>query len=130
MPNLYPDMSREKYEGSDSFIYAAPIEQHHWDELRETAQLTTETGVKWTMIQTLGNRDSFAILLRETQHTDDQMLETAAWLRFTLSFQGVIYAVPGKSGISISDTVVYTAGAPRHLCKMFDLPKEEKKDGK
>ena len=126
MPNLYPDMSRDKYEGSDSFIYAAPIEKHDWERLLRTAQMTTETGVKWEIINQIGSGDSFAILLRDTHHTDDLMLETAAWLRFTISFQGVIYAVPGKSGIPFSDVVACTAGAPRHLCKMFDLPKEEK----
>jgi hypothetical protein len=74
-------------------------------------------------------QQTFAVLLRDTHHTDDLMLETAAWLRMTLGFSGTIYAVPGKSGITFSDILACTAGAPRHLCKMFDLPKEEKKDG-
>ena len=122
MAHLYPNMLKEQYTGSEDYIYAAPIPRDEWERLRYHSH-TTGTTARPHWIRTSYNHMShvtFAppyvtLILREPQHTDDQMLEAAAWLRITLGSQDRMYVVPYTNSVVMAEAAAMTAGAPKHL---------------
>lgn len=119
MPNLYPDMSRDQYEDSDDFVYAAPIPEEHWLKLAANS-MGTPSGARFFVDPAA----KVAILLRERYHSDDDMLEAGAFVRITLDCRHRMYAAPSCKNMDLSDVVLKTIGAPRRLAVMYDLPKQ------
>ena len=127
MPNLFPDMSRPTYVGSDDFIYGAPIDEKVWKKLCEMASLTGNNDVPFYKLpKGVTNTDvGITLLLRNGDRSDDDMLEAAAWLRVIENNRDRIYAVPWYKTMDLHTALTKTVGAPRELSVMFDLPKEE-----
>jgi hypothetical protein len=137
--NLFPDMSRESYKGSDDFIFAAPIHIDDWNLLRAGA-MHTKDGVYFVSIGdnltrpttsgfgsiTTSGYVGVTILLREAHHTDDDMVTAGAWLRMTLGNTQRIYAVPSFIEMDLTERMVKTIGAPRELSVMLDLHRKPK----
>ena len=118
MPNLFPDMSRENYEGSEDFIFGAPIQEADWRLLYQNA-MKSKNGVRFYT----DRPSKITILLRESHHSDDDMLEAGAWLRMLLGDKNRMYAVESFREMSLTNRMLKTIGAPRHLSVMYDLPK-------
>ena len=129
MPNLFPDMSRETYKGSDDFIYGAPIDETVWKRLCEMASMTANDTPYFRLPKEVTNTDfGITVLLRNGDRSDDDMLEAAAWLRVIENNRDRIYAVPWYKTMDLTTALTKTIGAPRALSVMFDLPKQEKED--
>lgn len=128
MPNLFPDMSRTTYEGSDDFIYGAPIDETVWKKLCEMAKETGNNSVPFVRLPKEATNTDFGVtvLLRNGDRSDDDMLEAAAWLRVIENNRDRIYAVPWYKTMDLHTALIKTIGAPRALSVMFDLPKEDK----
>ena len=124
MPNLFPDMSRETYKGSDDFIYGAPIDETVWKKLCEMAAMTANDVPFFKLPKEVTNTDfGITVLLRNGDRSDDDMLEAAAWLRVVENNRDRIYAVPWYKTMDLHTALTKTIGAPRALSVMFDLPK-------
>lgn len=123
---LYPDMTAKQYEGSEDFIYAAPLGLEEWEfHLRRTKAQTPEgmSYRKFDAKQT-DQPDDLIILLRRDDDTDDECLAAGAWLRIATGFTGRIYVVgcvPQK--LTMNQLIVRTAGSPPELVTMFDEPR-------
>lgn len=128
MPNLFPDMSRETYKGSDDFIFGAPIDETVWKKLCEMSHTTGNNGTPFYRLpKEVTNTDfGITVLLRNGDRTDDDMLEAAAWLRVIENNRDRIYAVPWYKTMDLQTALIKTIGAPRALSVMFDLPKPDK----
>lgn len=127
LPNLFPDMSRPNYQGSDDFIFGAPIDETVWKKLCEMSNLTGNNDVPYYRLPKEVTNTEFGItvLLRNGDRTDNDMLEAAAWLRVIENNRDRIYAVPWYKTMDLHTALVKTIGAPRALSVMFDLPREE-----
>lgn len=121
--NLYPDMSREQYQGSEDFIYSAPIDSEAWNELLNNhAHMNTANKVRFVNLSTF-TETPIVIMMEGLEHTDEALVEAGAWIRMTLGFHGLIYCVPRASGQpTMAEITNRTMGAPRKLCKMIDIP--------
>lgn len=128
---LYPDMSRSTYDKSDHFVFAAPCTKHEWYELHgqilsQWAQRTkktpnsrgaTEDYLGWIELED-DSLEKVCVILRTPEATDTMCEETAAWIRVSQEFTGMIYALkydPGYgfgNGESLSQIVCRTAGVP------------------
>lgn len=87
---LYPDMSRSGYDAKE-FVFASPCSYAQWD--RALRRATKDVGyLPWLEIEEEG--ESIVIICRSPEHTDDDCLTTAAWLRIVNNFRGMIYALP------------------------------------
>lgn len=130
--NLFPDMTKEQYNGREDFIFAAPINRKTWLELfKERADMKTQNGAHFLSLSTISllTDSPTVIILRESCHSDQDMIEAGAWIRMTLGFTGRIYCVPCNPGPQDTGTLLATAmGAPRELCVMFTLIVEKGDD--
>jgi len=103
---LYPDMTRTTYDASDYFVFAAPCTQAEWFQLSQ--QISRQwKGRKKTTPQSRGKNDDYlawimlkddseeeiVIILRDTLDTDSECEETAAWIRVSQEFRGMVYAL-------------------------------------
>ena len=90
MAHLFPDMTVKQYDGSEDFIFAAPIAKAEWDAMHHHSYITEDKKYRWIrrefhQFKPEANSPPFiTIILRQPHHSDNQMLEAAAWLRITL----------------------------------------------
>lgn len=133
VPNLFPDQSREHYEGSEDFVFGAPIDVQSWARLHTMAAFcmnTSKTPYVNLPKETYNDECGVTLLLRSEDESDDDMLEAAAWLRMAKDCTARIYAVGSYREMGLYDQLSKTMGlsnAHRRLSIMFDLPKEKKK---
>ena len=126
MAHLFPDMTVKQYDGSEDFIFAAPISHIEWKELLHHSYITEDKKYRWIrreyqQIRVEPNQPPFiTLILQEPHHTQEQMIEAAAWLRITLECQDRIYAVPFYQSIDLTQAMVKSSGAPRHLSVAID----------
>lgn len=130
MPNLFPDMEKKQYDGSEDFIFGAPIHQDVWKKIGELSKLTPDGVPYFQLPKEVTNTDfNVTVLLQHGDRNDDDMLDAAAWLRMVENCRDRIYAVPWYRTMDLPTQLNKTIGAPRRLSIMFDLPKE-KEDAK
>lgn len=124
---LYPDMSRTTYDGSETFCFAAPCTKDEWYRLLRDGRCIND-GVRLPYIIIGEKEEQVCIVLRRDHSTDDEAVETAAWIRVALeNFNGMIYAldhVDAPQYGSVAQIVARTAGANPKQVKHIDLTKE------
>lgn len=123
MPNLFPDMEVAQYQGSEDFIYAAPIGPNAWDILHRASRRPTRLAFDIRLYRTedTWSGRSIVILLAEPRHTKDFLLEVGAHLRIVEGIVDRIYCVPRALDDRAPPPSMY-AGARGDLCAMFELP--------
>lgn len=124
---LYPDMSRSTYESSDHFVFAAPCTHGEWQTLWTEIQMRnrklsdpksrTKNNDYLAWITVEDDSDEQVIIIMQGQYdTDDEAETTAAWVRVSEEFRGMIYALKYDSTYGSSQTlaqiVCRTAGVP------------------
>lgn len=124
---LYPDMSRTNYDGSETFVFAAPCTKDEWYKLlRHGGCINNGTQLPYFLSNE--KEDPVCIILRREESTDDECVETAAWIRVAVEgFNGMIYAmdyVDAPQFGSVAKIIARTAGANPKQVKHIDL--EEK----
>lgn len=118
---LYPDMTREQYDGSETFVFAAPCTKAEWREMKEIA---ADDGDHLPYLFG-GEENEIVIILRFPESIDDHAVETAAWVRVKHEFNGMIYAMkydPQPPDYGIAATIARTAGAPPNQVRHIELP--------
>ncbi len=133
---LYPDMTRSTYEASDYFVFAAPCTFKEWTELWREIELRwrnrqssdpnsrakNDDYLAWLIVKD-DSDEQVVIILHDKHDTDTEAEETAAWIRVSEEFTGMIYALKYDPGYGSSSTlaqiVCRTAGVPpsqvRHI---------------
>jgi len=121
---LYPDMSRTTYDGSETFVFAAPCSDDEWNKLLRHPNCLND-GTHLPYLTSGEGEDQVCIILRRHENTDDECVETAAWIRVTLeNFGGIIYAmthVTAPQYGSIAQIIARTAGANPKQVKHIDI---------
>lgn len=116
---LYPDMTRSAYEGSDTFVFAAPCTEGEWFELMQGGGLMNracnEVYLRWVMVK--DDSDERIVVIMQAPHDTDEIAETtAAWIRVSEEFRGMIYALKYDPAYGSSQTLAQiicrTAGVP------------------
>lgn len=124
---LYPDMSRQTYDGSETFVFAAPCIKDEFYQLLRNGK-TVKSGDRLPYLVTGEKEDQVCLILRHDYDTDEQALETAAWIRVAHEgFNGIIYAmqyIDAPAFGSIASIVARTAGANPKQVKHIDLTQE------
>lgn len=124
---LYPDMSRTTYDGSETFVFAAPCTKDEWFQLLRDGRCIND-GTHLPYLISGKKEDQVCIILRRKDSTDDEAVETAAWIRVTAeNFNGMIYAmdyVDAPQYGSVAKIVARTAGANPKQVKHIDLSSE------
>ena len=129
---LYPDMTREQYDGSETFVFAAPCTKAEWYDMKSLSS-TVDDGdhLPYMLFDDElgrtkdGNATKLCIILRFPESIDDHAVETAAWVRITNEFVGMIYAMkydPQPPDYGIAATIARTAGAPPNQVRYIELP--------
>lgn len=126
---LFPDMSRTTYDGSETFVFAAPCLRDEWHRLlRHPQAINDGTRLPFVLLQGGSKEDHVCIILRRDETTDDECVETAAWVRIAYeNFNGMIYAmhhVEAPQCASIANIIARTAGANPKQVKHIDLKSE------
>lgn len=123
---LYPDMTREQYEGSETFVFAAPCTKDEWYRMKA---LSCDDGDHLPYLFSEDHdemQEQVCIVLRFPESIDDHAVETAAWIRIKHEFNGMIYAMkydPQPPDYGIAATIARTAGAPPNQVRHIELPK-------
>lgn len=125
---LYPDMSRTQYDGSETFVFSAPCLKDEWYELLRD-KFCINDGTRLPYVVHGKKEEMVCVILCRPESTDDEAVETAAWIRVTASkFNGMIYAmkyVDAPQFGSVASIIARTAGADPKQVKHIDLePKE------
>lgn len=127
---LFPDMSRTTYNGSETFVFAAPCTRNEYYQILRHPQ-ATDDGVRlpFVLLQGGDKDDHVCIILRRDETTDDECVETAAWIRIVHeNFNGMIYAMTYVSEPmfgSIASVIARTSGANPKQVKHIDLETKE-----
>ena len=126
---LYPDMSRTTYDGSETFVFAAPCTKDEWYSLIRHPQCVNDgKRLPFVLLQGGDKEDHVCVIMRREHSTDDEAVETAAWVRIAYSnFNGMIYAqhyVDAPQYGSVAQIIARTAGANPKQVKHIDLTKE------
>ncbi len=126
---LYPDMSRSTYDKSDHFVFAAPCTHDEWQALWYEIQVRwrkrkscdpdsramTADYLGWLMVKD-DSDEKICIVLTDHDNTDEQAEETAAWIRVSEEFRGMIYALKYDAAYGSAETLAQvicrTAGVP------------------
>jgi hypothetical protein len=144
---LYPDMGRDRYHANETFIFAAPISLHEWEQANAMAtRLKSQTpgGLRYLTIRDNMDVDGGAsvyamrneginevcILLRE-DHTDDECLDAAAWIRTVIQWTGLIYAVGSTVCRTARQDLNSASGADQSqvvMCELFSNDYEGEDD--
>ena len=125
---LYPDMRRKAYEASDHLVFAAPCSEADWWKLRMGAS-SDNSHLPFTFI-TEGRhtilRDATCIILVSPHTPDDDVINTAAWIRVTKEYTAMIYAVPFDPGYQMDSStaaiIVRTAGVDPKQVRHIEIP--------
>jgi len=126
---LYPDMTRQQYDGSETFVFAAPCTKPEWYAMK-ALHLTHDDGSHLPYLICEEEDDPVCIVLRFPETIDDHAIETAAWVRIKHSYRGMIYAMkydPQPPSSSIASVIARTAGANPKQVGHFDLQLHERK---
>ena len=120
---LYPDMTRDTYEASDHFIFAAPCTQSEWFDLLQLESIASQSSrardtnnyLPWCILEDDCDEKIY-VIIRDRHDTDEAAEITAAWIRVSEEFRGMIYAVKYDPGYGSSQTLAQiicrTAGVP------------------
>ena len=135
---LFPDMGRKQYEDNDNFVFAAPCTDAEWCHMYAEAQVEPDDKylpfVFWGEGPATFSRqnrvlgipgDVVCIILREPTSSDEDALTTAAWIRVSEEFTGMIYAVGFVSGALSQSTpsiVCRTAGVNPKQVRHIEVP--------
>ena len=121
---LFPDMSVQQYDGSETFVFAAPCTKHEWYALYKMA-IDDQTHLPYIYYKEDKEAPDVGLILRYPESTDGQAIETAAWMRITQQeFSGIIYAMkydPRPPSSQIASIVLRTAGADPKQVSHIDL---------
>ncbi len=125
---LYPDMTRRQYDGSETFVFAAPCTKPEWYAMKALPITHDDSShLPYLICEEDGER---CIILRFPETIDDHAIETAAWIRIKHSYRGMIYAMrydPQPPSTSIASVIARTAGANPKQVGHFDLQHHERK---
>ncbi len=119
---LFPDMRREQYEGNDNFVFAAPCTKVEWDYLHNKS-VQEEHYLPYIFMKDDPD-DVSCLILRLPEITDEQAVTTAAWIRVSEEYTGMIYAVSFESVPtiqSLSSIVARTAGCNPKQVKHIEI---------
>jgi len=119
---LFPDMRREQYEGNDNFVFAAPCTKVEWDYLHSKS-VQEEHYLPYIFMKDDPD-DVTCLVLRLPEITDEQAVTTAAWIRVSEEYTGMIYAVSFESVPSVqslSSIVARTAGCNPKQVKHIEI---------
>lgn len=125
---LYPDMTRQQYDGSETFVFAAPCTKHEWYSMYKYA---ADDGNHLPYVFDKADDDPenhVCIILRHQETIDDHAVETAAWVRIKEEFTGMIYAMkydPQPPNMATASIIARTAGANPKQVRHVDLPHEK-----
>lgn len=123
---LYPDMTRHQYDGSETFVFAAPCTKDEWYTMKGFAE---DDGSHLPYL--IDEEDEpICIVLRFPETIDDHAIETAAWVRIRHEFTGMIYAMkydPQPPSTSIASVIARTAGVNPKQVGHFDLQLHKRK---
>lgn len=134
---LYPDMSRESYSGNDNFVFAAPCQEWEWESMWRSCD-KDEDYLPYVIINEFFHENAppdwvACVILMRDSDSDDDALTTAAWLRVTQEYTGMIYAIkcdPAYQGeTSLSSIVARTSGVDPKQVRHIELP-TKRKEGK
>ncbi|VAW79636.1 hypothetical protein MNBD_GAMMA15-1660 [hydrothermal vent metagenome] len=121
---LFPDMTVEQYNGSETFVFAAPCTKTEWHALKAMA-IDDQTHLPYVYYKEDKEAPDVGIILRYHDSTDAQALETAAWMRITQQeFSGIIYAMkydPRPPSTQLANIIARTAGANPKQVSHIDL---------
>lgn len=113
---LYPDMSRSLYENSDLFVFAAPCTQGEWYDLMaqvDDCPKDNSDYLRWCIVSD-DSDERVCIVLQDSHDTDDSAEATAAWVRVSEAFNGMVYALkydPAyRSQETLASVITRTAG--------------------
>ena len=118
---LFPDMRRALYTDNDNFVFAAPCTKSEWDYLHKHS-IQLDHYLPFIIINEL--EDVTCIILRHPEITDDQTVTTAAWIRISEEYTGMIYALSYESvptAQSLSSIVARTAGCNPKQVKHVEI---------
>jgi len=114
---LYPDMSRDQYTANDTFVWGGPIDTVTFMALEVISQKgLSDAHPRWAI------HDGTGVVLRHAQHSDDDCLVTAAWMRQMCDFDGRIYACEPSDHVTVNAVIHRAAGAPRDLVALLSDP--------
>lgn len=127
---LYPDMTRPTYDASDHFVFAAPCTQGEWYELLACESIASMGDDKqylpWRILED-DSDEKICVIMQATHDTDDDAETTAAWIRVSEEFRGMIYAVKYDSGYGSEQTLAQiicrTAGVPPSQVRHVIIPR-------
>ncbi len=129
---LYPDMSKDTYEGSDYFCFSAPCTKAEWDNMysQRISQDQSEHYLPFLVMKDEAAEEEVCVVLRFPHTTDEQAVTTAAWIRTAKEFTGMIYAVGHDNAYgdmqSLSSIIARTAGCSPAQVRHLDLIPNEK----
>jgi len=126
---LYPDMTRHQYDGSETFVFAAPCTKSEW-YIMKSMSATEDDGSHLPYLISEEDGEDVCIILRYPETIDDHAVETAAWVRIRHEFTGMIYAMkydPQPPSTSIASVIARTAGANPKQVGHFDLQHHQRK---
>lgn len=126
---LYPDMTRQQYDGSETFVFAAPCTKDEWYTMKALG-ITHDDGDRLPYLICKEDGDERCIILRYPETIDDHAVETAAWVRIKHSYRGMIYAMkydPQPPSTSIASVIARTAGVNPKQVGHFDLQHHQRK---
>lgn len=127
---MYPDMSRTTYDGSETFVFAAPCTRDEWYQLLRDPRAVND-GIRLPYIVSGDSMEEeiVCVILRRDESTDEECVETAAWIRVTQeNFNGMIYAtgyVDAPQFGSVASIIARTAGANPNQVKHIDFETKE-----
>lgn len=120
---LFPDVTRAQPE-AETFVFAAPCDHHEWRRLdkHSTEIPSSPDGEKYLPYFVFREKDeseTIIAILRGPKDSDEDCLQTAAYLRMVEEFRGMIYALPyhpNSAEITMADIIARTAGVkPQHV---------------
>ena len=123
---LYPDMTVAPYDGSETFVFAAPCTKHEWYVFKaHPLCIDDQCHLPYLYFTEDKEAPDVGIILRYPESIDDHAVETAAWMRMTQpDFNGIIYAMkydPRPPSTTIASVITRTAGANPRQVTHIDL---------
>lgn len=118
MRMLVPDGQKEH---RNETFYALPIDTELWMRLRQFHLNTTRNGGEFIWMRNVNKNHNVIIVFQGSDISDEQAMETAAWIRFESQAQDTIYIVPHSRSIdSITSIVTRSMGVHRDRVVALD----------